>query len=241
MSTKVQIKVPKWLFIHIPKTGGTFFKRSLNKDAPVENMAHAFPYSFTVNGWHPRASVYKVQPWLENMSWHKYYKPNYKVESGDPDYVTVIRNPFAMLYSYWRYVPKDMSDWDSTVSGFANCNNIMNTHTFHDFVEHYIDPEKEWHIPPLKGNLYAQIYKSDRTTLIPKMENILRCEHLAEDLKRWADKNDIATQEVPMDRRNVNPIRDTYKGKYTLLQIHQLEEIWEEQLTTFNYHYKDPD
>lgn len=237
MSTKIQVKVPRWLFIHIPKTGGTFFKRTLRKDQLVENQAHAFPFSFTVDGWKPMATVYKCDPDLKNMPWNKNYPfPPASDSAHPPDYVTVVRNPFALLYSYWRYIPQDKSDWEGDVSGFANCNNVMGTHTFHGFIEHYIDPEKKWHIPPLKKNIFAQIY-SDHNMLIPKMENILRCETLDVDAARWCERNRIRTQEVPAHRRNINPIQAVYKDKYTPLQVKELRQVWSQQLETFGYDF----
>ena len=233
----------KWLFIHIPKTGGTFFKNSIGvagmRHAQVSNLAHAFPYHFTVDGWNPNANKYSLMPWLKNMQYHRVYNPDYTAETDNLDYVTIIRNPFDLFYSYWRYVPKDMSDWTANsvpVSGWANCNGLMGTATFSDFVEHYLDPEKEWHIPPLKTNLFAQIYRKD-DTLIPKPENILRCEHLQVELVRWCEKNEIPYQHVPQDKRNINPVSDNHYDKYTTLQRYKLGEVWKEQLRTFEYEF----
>lgn len=273
--------ISKWLFIHIPKTGGTWFKNALgigdadslvrptepSMDNPtpieliarmrseirmktgsprerqphdyIENLAHAFPYRFTVDGWNPKASKYSYMSFLKDMPYHRYYDPNYTEKVDNIDYVTIIRNPFSMLYSYWRYMPKDQSDWTAStppLGGWANCNVVMDLHSFSDFVEHYLDLEKKWHVPPFKENLFAQLYRKDGT-LVPKTENILKCEHLKVDFVRWCKRNDIPYREVPMDKRNINPVHDTYEGKYTLRQVHLLEQVWHEQLKAFNYSY----
>ena len=128
MSTKIQIVVPRWLLIHIPKTGGTFFKNSvwgwkrsvhipgfepmtpleklvqqtIQCDIEVSNEGHAFPYHFTVDGWNPQASKYALMPHLKNMQYHRVYNPDYTPDTDNLDYVTIVRNPFSLFYSYWR-------------------------------------------------------------------------------------------------------------------------------------------
>lgn len=256
MTTKVQIRTPKWLYVHIPKTGGTYFKNMLNcsgadksGNSPavgvenlgmhVENLAHAFPYHFTVDGWNPKAAKYSHMPFLKDMPYHRVYKGKYTIDTDNIGYVATVRNPFSMLYSYWRYQPKSHSDWTANsikYGGWANCNTLMNTRTFSDFVEHYLDPDKEWHIPPLKKNLFAQLYSKDGI-LIPRMENIIRCENLEVEATRWCERNGIPYCDVSEEKQNVNPIKDTYRDKYTPLQIYKLEQHWAEILETFRYHF----
>jgi hypothetical protein len=108
-------------------------------------------------------------------------------------------------------------------------------------VEHYLDPEKEWHIPPFKKNLFAQIYTKDNE-LIPKRENILRFEDLENEMIRWSESNGLDCARgfsARGLRKNINPNRETFKGKYTTLQIYKLGQLWEEQLKTFNYKHSD--
>lgn len=267
--------IKKWLFIHIPKTGGTWFKNSLKLPEPaesersylyltanlgkhvastapesveplgarVENLAHSFPYKFTVNGWNPKAAKYLHMPFLTDMQYHLNFSPDYTEHDDEIGYVTIVRNPFDLFYSYWRYHPKHMDDWVATTDnhgGWFGCNAIMGTNTFYDFVEHYLDDEKEWHIPPLKKNLFAQLYRDDGV-LIPKMENILRTETLQRDFVRWCDKNNVPYQTAASKEGNINPIKDTYKDKYTRMQIAQLTIRWEPILKQFGYYFGGPD
>ena len=242
--------ISKWLFVHIPKTGGTWFKNALGIGESnwassqrgrvvVENLAHSFPYPFTVDGWNPKASKYSHMSFLKDMPYHRTYSPNYTEENDHIGYVTIIRNPFSLLYSYWRYRPKDQSDWTANtpnLGGWANCNVVMDIHSFSDFVDHYLDSEKDWHVPPLKQNIFAQIYRKDGT-LIPKHENILRCEHLKVDFVRWCNNNDIRHRDVPTSLSNINPEKDTWRDKYSALQKYRLSKLWEEQLRTFEYEF----
>ena len=244
----------KWLFIHLPKTGGTYFKnvlkcgRDRHISSPlsgvemlgpdVENLAHAFPYNFTVDGWNPKADKYSDMPFLKDMPFNRVYRGTYKPEIDNVDYVTIVRNPFSMLYSYWRYQPKAHEDWTANsikYGGWANCNTLMNTPTFSDFVEHYLDPEKVWHIPPLKQNLFAQLYNKDGS-LVPRMENVLRCENLKNDIVNWCELNKISyTTMVPLGSGNINPDKQNYRDKYTPLQVYKLEQHWAQILETFGY------
>jgi len=232
----------KWLFIHIPKTGGTYFRSAIverHDDEQITNLAHSFPYRFKVNMWDPKSALYSRNIDIKDKWYNRTYNPGYNLDTDSIEYVTIVRNPFDLFYSYWSFHPHDRLP--ERPMGWASCNNIMQTKTFHDFVEHYLDPEKEWHIPPLKENLFAQIYTKEGA-LIPKMENILRSEALEEDMIKWSDNNGLecsrgfSAEGLP---KNINPNRDTFKGKYTTLQIYKLEQLWQEPLKTFNYKYSD--
>ena len=247
--------ISKWLYIHVPKTGGTWFKNALGFDIHattimchaldparlvcVENLAHAFPYKFTVDGWDPKSSKYSHMSFLKDKPYHRIFCPDYTEENDHMEYVTTVRNPFSLLYSYWRYHPKDQSDWTVNtppLGGWANCNVVMDIHLFSDFVEHYLDDDKDWHVPPLKENIFAQLYREDGT-MIPKQENILRCEHLKADAAQWCERNDIPWDDVSMDRCNINPIKETHVDKYTRMQVARLEIKWSKTLETFKYHF----
>jgi hypothetical protein len=224
----------KWLFIHIPKTGGTFF-RSTFCDPPdfVQNLGHSFPYRFCVTGWDPKHAFYAPLDDQQKKNFYNLeYSPLYTAEEDYIDYITIVRNPFDLFYSYWRFCSGDGGQ------GWANCNQLMNTHTFNDFVERYLHPKAEWHIPPLKKNLFAQIY-TQKGKLIPKMENILKNENLDADMESWAHRHGYTKKLVPHGRhyRNINPIQDTWRDKYTTLQVYRLSKLWEEQLRTFNYEF----
>ena len=91
-------------------------------------------------------------------------------------------------------------------------------------------------IPPLKKNLFAQLYSKDGI-LIPRMENIIRCENLEIEATRWCERNGIPFCDVSEEKQNVTPIKDTYRDKNTPLQIYKLEQHWAEILETFRYHF----
>lgn len=280
----------KWMFIHVPKTAGTYFKNRLSAaakktDMPdpngliysklmrgnamprelfyntiwlgvenlnfrVENLGHSFPYKFVVNNWNPKGVDYSYQAHLTDMEYHLHFRPYYDAVDDGIDYVSIVRNPFALFYSYWRYTAKRFETSSNQLkqlaeyrvshgiahSGWANCNVIMKTASFKDFVNHYLDDDKEWHIPPLKQNIFAQLYTRDNK-LIPKHENILRCENIKADFEAWCQTNDIPFGDIDESMSNINPNPESYKDKYSPLQIYLLKEKWADILQTFNYDF----
>ena len=57
------------------------------------------------------------------------------------------------------------------------------------------------------------------------------------ELVRWCERNEIPYQDVPQDKRNINPVSESYHDKYTPLQRYKLGEVWKEQLRTFEYEF----
>ena len=258
-----------WNFIHIPKCAGTYFMYSVKPtsipspfkrhDNEIHSLGHGFNYLFECPGWNPTAEVFETNheigreavPSLGKSPWMRCFEI-----SSDVQYITIVRNPFDLLYSYWKYKPQDSSDWaekDRPASGWFNCNNVMGTHTFDRFVEHYLDPQKEWHVPPLKYNLFAQLYRCPnrwQTTgqLCPIFDpndwvrvpnlHVLRFENLHEDMSRWVRGNDDKMLfQVPEMAYNRSPKSKSYRQMYTACQVRRLKLLWKPQLEEFGYDY----
>jgi len=248
-----------WNFIHIPKCAGTYFMYAVKPvtiptpfkriDNEVHSLGHGFNYLFFVDGWRPVGEVFEVQPELKDQPWMRVFEL-----SEHARYITIVRNPFDLLYSYWKYKPLDSSDWapkDRPTSGWFNCNNVMGTHTFHDFVEYYLSPEKRWHVTPFKYNLFAQLYQvpADLAYKLPTLDDpytnwkilpnlhVLRFEYLEEDMRHWASENNKVLWTPPPKFYNKSPQGKPYREMYTDSQVRRLNKMWAPQLKDFNYEY----
>ena len=244
-----------WNFIHIPKCAGTYFMHSVRPmmipspykriDNEVHSLGHGFNYIFQVSDWSPNVDTFEVTPGVQNQPWMRIFDTYDHLR-----YITIVRNPFDLLYSYWRYKPSNSDDWapkDRPISGWFNCNNVMGTHTFHSFVEHYLEPKDKWHVTPFKYNLFAQLYRCPEPWNDPTAEftgwrripnlHVLRFESLEADINRWALKHNKMLWNPPQKYHNRSPSNKPYREMYTTSQVRRLSLLWKPQLEEFGYEY----
>ena len=134
-------------------------------------------------------------------------------------HLTVVRNPFDILVSYhyhnWQY-------------GWANVNRIHETYKWVDFVNHYLDPDKPWHLPPMKKSMFSFIYDKNDNMYIDgyfKLENIHKLNTFFLTLNLPKLKN---TNRTEYKVKN-------YRDYYTTEQVKALSKLWEKDLDYFKY------
>ena len=104
-------------FIHIPKTGGTYFHHCVfapNKKR-MNNLGHSFCYQTKAYSWKTWMSDSKYRKKLNKWSDLPVFQFN-----PNESYHTVVRNPFELFYSYYSYKGSDGSN------GWGHCNAIHN-------------------------------------------------------------------------------------------------------------------
>lgn len=161
-------------FVHIPKTGGRYALNAL--EGIVNNIGHHGYRETMVRGW---------GSWKDTNRLHKYSTFGGYIRHNIPPrkLITIIRNPFDFLGSYYHYRSHD------NCNGWGNCNEIHNIKTFDQFLDYFLDDCFEWHFPAFQSNLFWQIFNNG--DLLPFKENIFKIESLNIDLKNFIERNNL--------------------------------------------------
>ena len=131
-------------FLHIPKTSGT----SLTSKQII-NLGHCFQI----------ANCYRTPVWLRGYPgfttpvcpiYHYKFQPNIKI--------SIIRNPFDLLCSYYHQGPAYNLEPKFIHSGWSGVNFTHKLTTFKEFIHYYCNETKGWHIPLLKQFLFSQLF-----------------------------------------------------------------------------------
>jgi hypothetical protein len=148
-------------FIHIPKTSG-----SALSSKQIRKLGHGFnvPNSYRTPKNKKGCDGYITDTWEV----YKYPNPkNYKI--------TIIRNPFDLLCSYYFHGEQLKNNNEYCHSGWACCNYTHQFKTFKEFIHAYCDNEFEWHQPCFKNFLYSQLFDINHNCVA---NIIVKYEHL---------------------------------------------------------------
>ena len=219
----------RFSFVHIPKTGGTFFKRwvisASNKNSTsVEYLSHAYPYSVECLGWGSWENPQKI----DKISLFNQYDP-----SSIETLVVTVRNPFSILKSYFLHETK------AGESGWANCRTIHKSDSFQDFVDLYLDKNMSWHLPPMKKSLFSMIYDRGGKLVTDNMV-VLKLEEFPKCIERFCADNDLDCGRNDIDKleargRGTNVSSLKLNLRYTDTQVKKLSELWQKDLERFGY------
>ncbi len=240
---------PKIFFVHVPKTGGTWFDQTMSKYmegdqsffSPIESYMQLGLPSGTFSdslrnryGWH--------------VSIHESMLAGYNFD----DYLTVsiCRNPFDMLVSmYYHHSTDEISTRYKNrkgPSGWGSANISHNIASFSEFIKRFCDPSVPWVHPQFRKFLFHQMYQPDGTCGV---DVVLRYEMLPEatgELVSRIHQANIANgvrSELPaaFDPTRVNVSKKRRKKDYRAYYTDELRELVEHacaaELRLFNYNF----
>jgi hypothetical protein len=159
----INFNVEAIYFIHVPKTAGS----SMNSDKII-NLCHGFNIegSYRVPAYYGGYSGYLTDKWP---------KYNYPIENNLK--ITIIRNPFDLLCSYYHHGDLLRHDGKYCHSGWASVNYTHQFRSFKQFITAYCDEKIFWHQPLFKQFLFSQLF-DENDNCVPDI--IIRYEYFNE-------------------------------------------------------------
>ncbi len=125
----MELDLNQYKFIHIPKTSGKYFVERYGLEYANGHMHACYNEKY--------ASI--------PQNWLCYREPNEKT-------VSMIRNPFDWLYSYYSH--NRFNGWDA-------CNWRHDFKSFKEFIVSYCDTDFKWHHPSVKKSFITPTCDDD--------------------------------------------------------------------------------
>lgn len=213
-----RLKEKKIYFIHVPKTSGTALESK-----QIIKLGHGFNVP----------NVYRTPADKKGFSgygtdkWHMYNYPvkdNYKI--------TIIRNPFDLLCSYYHHGDKLNPFGRYCHSGWASVNYTHQFKTFKEFITAYCDPNFEWHQPAFKNFLFSQLFNENHDCVA---DIIIKYEFLNEAID---ELNKYIRFPIKKQIKNKSSNKKhNYKHYYDDEMIEMVKNKCKAELEHFNYDF----
>ena len=208
----------KFIFIHIPKTGGTSIEKFFNispfdnKIPDYDNLV-GYDRKLGIHLQHATVDEIKKNNLIPDTVWNSYFK------------FTIVRNPYDKMYSEYYWVSKDLGIKD-TFSNFILKKGKYKT---------VLNNRKKWryrgdHL--IKQQDYILINGKSEMDYIGRFENFN--ETISYVLKEIGVKNDFN-----IHSKKMNKIFEHYSHFYTRFGKKQIERIYNNDLDYFNYEFED--
>jgi hypothetical protein len=220
------------IFVKLPKTASTFFERNFDFktaningiEKNVRSVGHSWLYPTQIKGW---------RDWdFPNQEWGIYRDVDTFSLNPTDRIVTIIRNPFEILFSYFNY------DW-----GWCRTyhNLLLDDYTkedFQKFVDIYLDDSIPFHAPAYKKSLFSQLKDINGKWILKRDSIVMRFENLNEDIKLFSKLTNLPITNYSNEAKNqANKKPFNWWEAYREDQVHKLNELWYDDLEYFGYSF----
>lgn len=212
-------------FVRVQKCGSMSLKQSCGGIIQMLNHGYCYDIKQDVTG----------DIWLNLPIWNK--------DKYDKLYA-LVRNPFDVLKSYYFHnhstTHKDNAkskgqfsvDYNR-IDGWMFVNQIHKFNSWWEFLDSYIDPNFEWHLPPMKKSLYSFAYDENFNLVIDDFFKLEEKEKLNKFLKSKGRGS------LGFNKSTVTKKVEKYDRYYKPHHVDALNKIWEKDLKYFGYSYNE--
>jgi hypothetical protein len=206
-------------FIHIPKTSGS---------ALTSKQIIKLGHNFNVKDIYRTPANNRGYIGYETCFWDIYSypeEPNTKI--------TIIRNPFDLLCSYYHHGEKLKPNDEYCHSGWASVNYTHQFKTFKEFIIAYCDPNFKWHQPQFQKFLFSQLFDINHNCVA---DIIIKYEYLNEAFEILDKK---LKYPIEKNKNNTSILKDKcYKDYYDKEMIEIVNKKCYRELKYFNYNFE---
>ena len=223
------------LFIKVPKTGSTFFEKNFDlRETTIDgvrrqisSVGHSWLYPTQIKGWLDWDYPNQPQGVFRDVMTYD-LKPSDRL-------VTVVRNPFALLFSYFNY------DW-SWCRKYHNLPRGKYTkEDFQKFVDIYLDRSIVFHAPSLRTSLFSQLKDVEGNWILKDDSIIIRFENLKDEIDKFCNLSNLKLRDnsdtAKNEAKQTKPCE--WWEAYRLDQIEKLNKLWKDDLDYFGYSFND--
>jgi len=224
------------VFVKVPKTASTFFEKNFDlqfanlngEQKRIRSVGHSWLYPTQIKGW--RDWDFPNQEWGVYRDVDTYFiKPTDRI-------VTIVRNPFELLFSYFNY------DWAWCRSSHQLPVDSYTKEDFQKFVDIYLDDSIPFHAPAFKKSLFSQLKDKDGNWILQKDSIVIRFERLNEDMSIFSNLTNIKITDYSNNAKNAagkKPCK--WNEAYREDQVQKLNQLWKDDLEYFGYSFNTTD
>jgi hypothetical protein len=207
----------QYLFLHVPKTGGTYVARNKGVLTPIFDMNHAvlaeMPY--TGNPDYPPTPGYSSDMRMDISLVNKPYRLCF----------ATVRNPYDWFVSYWFHVKADP----------LNPDYIWAQKGFDSFVRMLAEKNTGW--PSNRQLLYFAFFSYEGNFIV---DRLIHQENLDTELDEFANESKDLWYQKSDNKPKVSIGRNLdYRPYYSDPLVELVKKVWGRDLYLFGYDYEN--